>query len=237
MRISLRGVVEPIVASGSTVTLGLLVLLLSQLSNNRSLGPVGAIGIVSAMVTILTLLPALLVLFGRWVFWPRIPRHDDVDEKLTGFWSKIANATAVNPKKFAVITSLILLLMVSLIPTLKADGISTLEGFTKKPKSLVGQEILLQHFPGGQNQPTQIIVKRANAEGVIAAVQKIKGVASVVPEVKDPTNPVVNEVAGKIVLNATLSVPADSSAARELVPQIRASAKSVDSSAVVGGIS
>ena len=237
MRISLRGVVEPIVASGSTVTLGLLVLLLSQLSNNRSLGPVGAIGIVSAMVTILTLLPALLVLFGRWVFWPRIPRHDDVDEKLTGFWSKIANATAVNPKKFAVITSLILLLMVSLIPTLKADGISTLEGFTKKPKSLVGQEILLQHFPGGQNQPTQIIVKRTNAEGVIAAVQKIKGVASVAPEVKDPANPVVNEVAGKIVLNATLSVPADSSAARELVPQIRASAKSVDSSAVVGGIS
>ena len=152
MGIALKGVLEPIIASGSTVTLGLLVLLLSQLSNNRSLGPVGAIGIVSAMFTILTLLPALLVLFGRWVFWPRIPRHDDVDEKLTGFWSKVANATANSPKKFAAITSLILIIMVALVPTLKADGISTLDGFTKKPKSLIGQELLLEHFPGGQNQ-------------------------------------------------------------------------------------
>jgi RND superfamily putative drug exporter len=53
MKVAWRGVVEPIVASGSTVALGLLVLLLSQLTNNRGLGPVGAIGIVGAMVTIL----------------------------------------------------------------------------------------------------------------------------------------------------------------------------------------
>ena len=41
MKIALRGVVEPILASGSTVIAGLLVLLLSQLSGNRGLGPVG----------------------------------------------------------------------------------------------------------------------------------------------------------------------------------------------------
>ena len=237
MRIALRGVVEPIIASGSTVTLGLLVLLLSQLSNNRSLGPVGAIGIVSAMVTILTLLPALLVLFGRWIFWPKIPRHDDVDEKLTGVWSKVANATARSPRKFAIVTSLILLVMVAFIPTLKATGISTLEGFTKKPKSLVGQELLLQHFPGGQNQPTQIIVSKDKSEAVVSAVKEIKGVSSIAPEVQDPTNPVVKEVDGKIVLNATLSVPADSGAARELIPQIRKAAQGVDGQALVGGIS
>ena len=54
MGIALRGVVEPIIASGSTVTLGLLVLLLCELKNTRSLGPVGAIGIISAMGAIVT---------------------------------------------------------------------------------------------------------------------------------------------------------------------------------------
>jgi RND superfamily putative drug exporter len=234
---ALRGVLEPIIASGSTVTLGLLVLLLSELKNNRSLGPVGAIGIVSAMVTILTLLPSILVLFGRWVFWPRIPRHDDVDEKLTGFWSKVAAATAKSPKKFAVVTSLILLLMVSLVPTLKASGISTLDGFTKKPQSLVGQEILLQHFPGGQNQPTQIIVSVDKAQAVSAAVQKIDGVAGVIPEIKDPANPTPKVVNNYIVLDATLIAPADSKDARALVPAIRQAAQSIDPTALVGGTS
>ena len=234
---ALRGVLEPIIASGSTVTLGLLVLLLSELKNNRSLGPVGAIGIVSAMVTILTLLPAILVLFGRWVFWPRIPRHDDIDEKLTGFWSKVANATANSPKKFAAVTSVILILMVALVPTLKANGISTLDGFTKKPKSLVGQELLLQHFPGGQNQPTQIIVSKDKAEQVITAVQKIEGVASVAPEIKDPANPVPKVVNDKLVLDATLVAPADSNDARALVPSIREAVQSIDATALIGGTS
>jgi len=53
MRIALRGVVEPIVASGSTVIAGLMVLLLSDLSSNRGLGPVGSIGIASAMLAAL----------------------------------------------------------------------------------------------------------------------------------------------------------------------------------------
>ncbi|MFM8621524.1 MAG: MMPL family transporter [Candidatus Nanopelagicaceae bacterium] len=234
---ALRGVLEPIIASGSTVTLGLLVLLLSELKNNRSLGPVGAIGIVSAMVTILTLLPAILVLFGRWVFWPRIPRHDDIDEKLTGFWSKVANATANSPKKFAAVTSIILILMVALVPTLKANGISTLDGFTKKPKSLVGQELLLQHFPGGQNQPTQIIISKDKAEQVINALQKIDGVASVAPEIKDPANPLPKVVNDKLVVDATLVAPADSNDARALVPSIRQAAQSIDSTALVGGTS
>jgi RND superfamily putative drug exporter len=234
---ALRGVLEPIIASGSTVTLGLLVLLLSELKNNRSLGPVGAIGIVSAMVTILTLLPSILVLFGRWVFWPRIPRHDDVDEKLTGFWSKVAAATANSPKKFAVVTSLILILMVSLVPTLKASGISTLDGFTKKPQSLVGQEILLQHFPGGQNQPTQIIVSTDKAQAVSSAIQKLKGVSGVAPEIKDPANPTPKVVNNYIVLDATLVAPADSKDARNLVSAIRDAAKAIDSTALVGGTS
>jgi RND superfamily putative drug exporter len=41
MNSALRGSVPPILASGATVILGLLCLLLSDLNSNKSLGPVG----------------------------------------------------------------------------------------------------------------------------------------------------------------------------------------------------
>ena len=56
---ALKGVLEPIAASGGTVIAGLLVLLLTDLASTRALGPVAAIGIVVAMFAALTFLPAL----------------------------------------------------------------------------------------------------------------------------------------------------------------------------------
>ena len=64
MKAALKGVFEPIVASGATVISALLVLLLSDLSGNRGLGPVGAIGIAAAMVVI------LLCYLRSW--WPLV---------------------------------------------------------------------------------------------------------------------------------------------------------------------
>jgi RND superfamily putative drug exporter len=56
-----RGTVEPILASGGTASLGLLMLLFSELNSNKSSGPVAAVGIAAALVVMLTLLPALLL--------------------------------------------------------------------------------------------------------------------------------------------------------------------------------
>ncbi|MFI2102086.1 MMPL family transporter [Isoptericola sp. NPDC019693] len=87
MRRAVRASIEPIAASAGTVIVGLLCLLLSDLSSNRSLGPVAAIGIVAAFLSAMTLLPAMLLVGGRrarWVFWPRVPhalgRHSDAPE-------------------------------------------------------------------------------------------------------------------------------------------------------------
>ena len=241
MKRAWRGVVEPIVASGSTVIIGLLTLLLSQLKNSQGLGPVGAIGIFCAMITILTLLPALLVIFGRWIFWPRIPRHDDKDEKLTGIWSKVASATAAHPKRYAAITSVVLIVMAIFVGQLKATGISTTDGFTTNPESLVGQKLLVQHFPGGESQPTQILVNQEKAAGIAAALQQVKGIASVSPEVAmpTPTNPVPapKVVNGNLILNAVLNAPADSPEARKLIPEIRSVVHKIQPDALVGGIS
>jgi RND superfamily putative drug exporter len=62
MRRALRGVTPPIVASAATTSIGLMILLLSELNSNRSTGPVAATGIVAALIVMLTFLPAFLVL-------------------------------------------------------------------------------------------------------------------------------------------------------------------------------
>ncbi len=62
MKRAWRGVVEPLTASATTVIIGLLCLLFSELNSNKSTGPVAAIGIACALATTLTVLPALLVI-------------------------------------------------------------------------------------------------------------------------------------------------------------------------------
>ncbi len=61
MKHAWRNVFEPLVASATTVIIGLLCLLFSELNSNKSTGPVAAIGIACALLATLTVLPALLV--------------------------------------------------------------------------------------------------------------------------------------------------------------------------------
>ncbi|MEI6220772.1 MAG: MMPL family transporter [Actinomycetes bacterium] len=231
MKVAWRGVVEPIVASGSTVALGLLMLLLSQLTNNRGLGPVGAIGIVCAMITILTLLPALLVIFGRWIFWPKRPKFNTEDEKLSGIWSKVAQSTERSPRKYWSIALLILVVFTAFAPTLHSNGLSTAQSFTKRTDSVIGQEQLTTYFPGGQGQPTQIVVSADKAQEVTTKLLLIKGVSQVVQA------PATEIVDGKELLNATLAYSPDSNAAIKLIAPIRTLVHGIDATSVVGGTS
>ncbi len=242
MRAAYRGIFEPILASGSTVAISLLVLLLSDLGSNRGLGPVGAIGIASAMLTILTLLPALLVVCGRWIFWPRIPRFDDKDANLEGMWAKVGATVAKRPRQLWIITATGLLILAGFATTLQANGLSTSESFTTRPESVVGQELLLTHFAGGQGQPTEVLIKESQIDEVTAALLGVKGVASVTPFLDGNTIPgqplpPIKVVDGQVILNATLDQAPDSVAARNLVPVIRSAVHAIDPSILVGGSS
>jgi len=240
MKVSLRGVFEPILASGSTVIAGLLVLLLSQLSGNRGLGPVGAIGIASAMITVLTFLPALLVVFGRWIFWPKVPRFDDVDEQLGGIWAKIGAAVEKNPKRIWISTALVLTIFAGFSFTLKADGLANTEAFTTRTDSVIGLEKLGEHFPSGEGSPVEIVVKENDVTAATSALLTVANVASVEPIVagqKIPGQPIppIKVVEGKVLLNATLKVAPDSVEARNTIPQIREAVHAVDKEILVGG--
>ena len=235
MKVAWRGVVEPIVASGTTVALGLLVLLLSQLTNNRGLGPVGAIGIVCAMITILTLLPALLVIFGRWIFWPKRPKNNTEDEKLTGIWSKVAKSTERSPRKFWSAAILVLVILAAFAATLHPNGLSTAQSFTKRTDSVIGQEQLTTYFPGGQGQPTQVVVSADNVQAVTSKLLSIKGVSEVTPQTTAPGSTEAKVVAGKELLNVTLAYGPDTAAAIKLIPSIRSGVHAIDATSLVGG--
>jgi RND superfamily putative drug exporter len=242
MRTAYKGVWEPILASGSTVAIALLVLLFSQLTNTAGLGPIGAIGIVVSMITILTLLPALLLLFGRWIFWPRVPQNDGDDHVLEGMWSKVGDSIGRNPRKAWVITGSVLLILAFASSTLKADGIGTVDTFTGKPESVVGQKLLLKHFPGGEGDPTQVVVSADKIEAVTAALTGAPGVSLITPAldglpIPGKPAPAVKIVDNKAIINVTLEAAPDSVEAGNDIPELRRLAKEADSSALIGGTS
>ena len=237
MKAAYKGVWEPILASGSTVSISLLILLFSQLTNTAGLGPIGAIGIVCAMITILTLLPALLLVFGRWIFWPRRPLFDGDDHVMSGLWSKVGNTIGRNPRKAWVISGSVLLIFAFASTTLKADGIGTVDTFTGNPESVVGQKLLESHFPGGQGNPTQIVVSANKLDELALRVSSARGVTGVAAQM-DPKNPaIVHVVDGKSILNVTLDKAPDSVEAGNDIPGIRQIAHAIDPTALVGGTS
>ena len=176
MRVAWRAAVEPIGASAATVILGLLCLLLSQLGNTRGLGPVGAIGIAGAVVAALTFLPAVLLLVGRRVFWPLVPRVDHAHAEdavgSRGVWGRVAGMVGRHPRRTWVVTLLALLVLGGFVPTFRADGVTQSQLFLDKVESVTGQEVLARHFPAGSGSPVEIVVDRDRADAVVATVKR-----------------------------------------------------------------
>lgn len=239
MKTAWKAVFEPIVASGLTVSAGLLVLLLSELNANRSLGPVGAIGVVMAIITMLTLLPALLIIFGRWIFWPRIPHFDSKDEKLSGIWSKVAGLVGKKPKRVGIITGVILILFAGYGTQFDADGLSQTEGLVGKPDSLVGQEVVSLHFAGGQGNPTFIIGPANKTAELLKSITETPGVSEAFPIpdglVIPGQAPKPKIVDNQVLISATLKYPADSLEAKSTVLDLRNNLDEVSTEALVGG--
>ena len=94
MRVAIRGAGPAILASGSTVAVALALLLLAEIEGRQVLGLVSAVGIVVAMVAGLLVLPSALVVFGRWIFWPFVPRVGGTNPDETSIWSMLGNAVS-----------------------------------------------------------------------------------------------------------------------------------------------
>jgi RND superfamily putative drug exporter len=237
MRIAWRAAVEPIAASAATVILGLLCLLLSQLGSTKGLGPVGAIGIAGALISAMTFLPAVLLTFGRRIFWPIIPRVDHMHARdVVGsrkVWGRVSGLVGRSPRKVWCVSALALLACGSFLPTFKADGISQEELFLNKVESVTGQEVLGQHFDAGSGTPVQILTPAAKADAVVQAATKVDGIANASASQAPGVPPKV--VDGKVLVQATLKVAADSPAATEVVEHLRTELDTIGPEILVGG--
>jgi len=244
MRVAWRAAVEPIGASGATVILGLLCLLLSQLGNTRGLGPVGALGIAGALVASLTFLPAVLLLFGRRIFWPVVPRVDHVhaQDRLSGraragVWARVAALVGRRPRATWVVSLVLLLGCAAFVPTFRAEGITQGQLFLNRVDSVTGQDVLAKHFPAGSGTPVQIVAPAAKVDAVVAAARSVAGVAgvAVTSATGQPAQQPPKVVDGKVLVDATLTPAADSRAAEDVVEQLRSRLDQVGTEVLVGG--
>src|SRR5581483_10711004 len=98
MAVALRRAGPAVIASAATVTLALLALTVAELNSTSDMGPVLAIGVLVALAAMLTLLPALLVITGRWVFWPARPGYGSAEPTSSGLWARVGHVIAVRPR-------------------------------------------------------------------------------------------------------------------------------------------
>ncbi|MCW2601513.1 MAG: MmpL protein [Frankiales bacterium] len=236
MRSALRGAAPAIIASATTVILGLLCLLASELSSNQGLGPVTAIGIACAAVTMLTLLPALLVPFGRRIFWPRVPHLDGQDPVHEGPWAWIADVVRRRSTLVSAATAVVLLALALLSTTLHASGIPQSKAITGNSESVIGQEHLAKHFPAGSGSPVDVIAPAGQADAALAVVRATPSIAAAAVTTTtgapDGSPKVVN---GKVLIEAVLAVPSDSPLAARAVTSLRTRLDMVSKDALVGG--
>lgn len=239
MRVALRQSLEPIAASGITVILALLCLLVSDLNSTSSLGPVAAIGIVCALASALTFLPAVLVLLGRAAYWPKRPRLGSPHPERSGVWGKVASVVKRRPRQLWVGATVLLVIGAAFLPTLRASGVPQTALFLNPAESVTGQRVAAEHFPGGTGSPVQIIGPASKVDQLARKIAAVKGVSSVAV-IGTSGRPAAPQAAPKVVdgrveLQAILTQPADSDAAISTVIGVRQAVRTVAPSTLVGG--
>jgi len=228
MAVALRRAGPAIMASAGTVILSLLALMVAELNSTKGMGPVLAIGVAVALAAMTTLLPALLVIFGRWIFWPVRPTFGSPEPTSRGIWARAGAGIAVRPRVVWITTAVVLGAMALGTLGLKAGGLTNAQSFRGTPDSVVGQRVLDHSFPAGAGQPVQVVASPSAAVQVRSAFASTPGIAGVTP-------PVVR--GGHAYLEGTLTAAPDSQAAFNTVDRVRAAVHAVPGGhALVGGM-
>ncbi|MER6557428.1 MMPL family transporter [Streptomyces sp. NPDC001027] len=233
MALALHRAGPAVLASGATVVLSMLVLLAAEMNSTRGLGPVAAIGVAVALIAMVTLFPALLVICGRWIFWPVIPRFGSDEPTERGIWARTGRSLARRPRMTWAVTALVLAVCSLGLIQLRAEGISNADAFTGTPDSITGQKVSGRYFPAGSGDPLMIVSDLDRAGQVRRAVATTEGVVPTSLGVPPGAKPVHE---GRVLLEATMTAPSDSEAAKQTVERVRDAVHEVpDADALVGG--
>jgi RND superfamily putative drug exporter len=186
---AMRRVGPAILASGLTVSLSLLVLLVADTKSLSSFGPVAAIGVACVLMAGLTLLPALLTIAGRRGFWPRSGmlayRPEAREEVPRGLWRRLGDRVLQRPGPALAVTVAIFGAGALGLLAYKEDY-SITNVFKKPTESIDGFHAIAKAFPAGATNPTTVLVERpagrvssSDVDSVGRRLTQIPGVASV----------------------------------------------------------
>lgn len=223
---ALKGAGPAILASGGTVVLALLTLSFAELGGNRALGIVCASGVVVAMISALGVLPAAIVVFGRGLFWPFVPRFGDVNKSETGWWARLGTRVSKRPVTVAIV-GVAILGALAVGGNGVSIGIPETEQFRVKPEAVTGIEVLAKAFPAGTSAPARVVANNDQAEEVVTAALTLDVVASA---------EVVNFNDSQSQIDVVLDAEGGSDEAYVAIGELREAVQGVPgASALVGG--
>ena len=228
MAFALHRAAPAIFASAATVAVGMLCLSFADLNSTAGLGPVNAIGVVVTMLVMVTLLPALLVICGRWVFWPKRPGFGSPEPTADGLWAGVGRRISHRPRRVWVITTGLLLLACLGLFRLDASGLSTEDTYTKEFDSIKGQKLLEEHGLSDNSNTIQVVTDADSVDDVLASIEGIDGLGT--PGEVQPLGD------GRAWFEATIDADISSSTAADIVDASREAVHAVDGAeALVGG--
>ncbi|HEY0894397.1 MAG TPA: MMPL family transporter, partial [Cellvibrio sp.] len=253
MKIGIKTSFEPILASAATVVLALLCLLLSDLNSNRSLGPIAATGIVFSFLATITFLPALLLIFGRFAFWPskvvpqtiRKARVKTGLEDISGIWLRVGKLVQQRPRRIWMATLAVLLLSSFGLFGLRANGVSQTDLLLTQSNARDGLQALGRHFDAGAGAPV-LVQAPESRKTAVAAVLNDSGVLSDVQVYVDPAvSPSkrstditkARAIDGVVLFSATLTSDPYGTEAQGIIAQLRNELSAIDPAVLVGGTS
>ncbi|MFF5492448.1 MMPL family transporter [Streptomyces aquilus] len=177
MAAALKGCGPAVLASSGTVAAGLLCLLAADLNSSRGMGPLGTVGILCALAAMLTLLPALLVLFGRRVFWPLVPRYGSTPKARRSLFAAMGSSAGRRP--LTVLAAGAVLLGALALGALNLPGaLKQEDSFTTKPDAIAAMETLARAYPERGTQPITVLAPTGRADAVLGEVRGTPGVAT-----------------------------------------------------------
>lgn len=184
MQVAVRRAAEAIIASASTVALGVSCLLMSAFPATRGLGIACAVGILIAAAAVLLVLPAALVLFDRWIFWPMVPRvGQELLTETKSLWRRVGDRVAQAPIA-ANIGVLAFLMVLAAGMTQIESGLAPEDQFLETPEAITAGQRLAESFPAGTSDPVVVVSAVGDGEDVteteslVAELTAVGGISS-----------------------------------------------------------
>lgn len=238
--IAMRSVTGALVASMSTIVAAVLALLTAVSPTLHAFGPYLAVGVISMAAVAFTLTPALLVLTGRFAFWPRRAPVVGQEPPAPRIWKRLATVAIDHPRRvLAAGLAGLALMSTGLIGV--QQSFDLVSGFRIESESATGRDMLADSFGPGTIAPSRVIVTSKD-QITPAQVTTISDELAEAPHVAHVGRNAISDNQRTAAVEVTLDINPYSAAALDAVPGLTKAATTAvkdaeisDAQVLVGG--